>query len=196
MKFPLDLTFKLLALSSQIYIRDASGQMVGYVKQKMFKLKEDISIFSDESQTLLLYSIKADRIIDFSANYHFTDASGRFFGSIKREGMRSFWKASYLVTDSNNAEVFRISEESGWTKVMDSLLSEIPVIGMFTGYVLNPAYLVKDTKGVVVARLAKQAAMLESKFNVELKSSLANNDEQATIMLAVLMTTLLEKNRG
>ena len=196
MKFPLDLTFKLIALSSQIYIKDASGHLIGYVKQKMFKLKEDISIFSDESQTLLLYSIKADRIIDFSANYQFTDASGRFLGSIKREGMKSIWKASYLVTDSNNAEVFRISEESGWTKVLDGLLSEIPVVGIFTGYVLNPAFLVKDTKGFVVARLAKQAAFLESKFNVELKSSVGSNDEQAIIMLAVLMTTLLEKTRG
>lgn len=196
MKFPLDLTFKLIALSSQIYIKDASGQLIGYVKQKMFKLKEDISIFSDESQTHLLYSIKADRIIDFSANYHFTDASGRFLGSIKREGVRSLWKASYLVTDSNNAEVFRVSEESGWTKVLDGLLSEIPVIGIFTGYVLNPAYLVKDTEGLIIARLTKQAALLESKFNIELKSSLANNDEQAIIMLAVLMTTLLERNRG
>lgn len=196
MKFPLNLTFKLIALSNQIYIKDANGQLVGYVKQKMFKLKEAISIFSNESQTNLLYSIKADRIIDFSAVYNFTDSSGRFLGAIRREGMKSIWKASYLVIDSNNEEVFKISEESGWTKVLDGLLSEVPVIGMFTGYVFNPAYLVKNTDGLVIARLAKEAALLESKFSIELKNSLANDDEQVIIMLAVLMMTLLEKNRG
>lgn len=196
MKFPLALTFKLIALSSQIYINDASGQLTGYVKQKMFKLKEDINIFSDESQTQLLYNIKADRIIDFSANYNFTDASGRQFGSIKREGMKSMWKASYLVNDSNNREMFRISEESGWTKVLDGVFSQLPVVGMFTGYFFNPAYLVKDMNGNTVARLAKQAAMLEGKFSVDLTGNLATDDEQTVLMLAVLMTTLLEKQRG
>jgi hypothetical protein len=59
MNYPLDLSFKLLALASQIYIRDANGNLFGYVKQKLFKLKEDINIFADESQTRQLYNIKA-----------------------------------------------------------------------------------------------------------------------------------------
>ena len=50
MNYPIELTFKLLALASQIYIRDANGNLMGYVKQKMFKLKEDINIFADENQ--------------------------------------------------------------------------------------------------------------------------------------------------
>ncbi len=68
MNFPIELSFKLLALASQIYIRDASGNMIGYVKQKMFKLKEDINIFTDENQTQQRFNIKADRVIDFSAH--------------------------------------------------------------------------------------------------------------------------------
>ena len=49
MNYPIELSFKLLAIASQIYIRDANGQLTGYVKQKLFKLKEDINIFADES---------------------------------------------------------------------------------------------------------------------------------------------------
>ena len=43
------------------------GNLIGYVKQKMFKLKEDINIFADENQTQQRFNIKADRVIDFSA---------------------------------------------------------------------------------------------------------------------------------
>jgi hypothetical protein len=81
MNFPLSLSFKLLALANQIYVRDANGNLLGYVKQKMFKLKEDINIFADEQQTQLLFNIKADRMIDWSANYSFTDSRGSFLGS-------------------------------------------------------------------------------------------------------------------
>ena len=84
MNYPIELTFKLLALASQIYIRDADGNLIGYVKQKLFKLKEDINVFADESQSKLLFNIKDDRVIDFSARYNFTSSSGQFIGSIKR----------------------------------------------------------------------------------------------------------------
>ena len=93
MNYPIDFSFKLLALASQIYIRDANGNLLGYVKQKLFKLKEDINVFADEGQTKHLFNIKADRVIDFSAKYNFTDSSGKFLGFIKRQGMRSIWKA-------------------------------------------------------------------------------------------------------
>jgi uncharacterized protein YxjI len=86
MNYPIDFSFKILAIASQIYIRDVNGSLVGYVKQKLFKLKEDINVFGDENQTQLLFNIKADRVIDFSAKYNFTDAHGTSLGSIKRRG--------------------------------------------------------------------------------------------------------------
>jgi uncharacterized protein YxjI len=100
MNFPVDLTFKLLALASQIYVRDANGNLMGYVKQKLLKLKEDINVFADESQTAVIYNIKADRVLDFSARYTFRDGAGNVIGSIKRKGMRSIWKANYEIADA------------------------------------------------------------------------------------------------
>jgi len=58
MNYPINFTFKLLALASQIYIRDASGNLLGYVKQKLFKLKEDINIYADENQTRLMFNTR------------------------------------------------------------------------------------------------------------------------------------------
>ena len=54
MNYPIKLSFKLLAIASQIYVRDANGQLIGYVKQKLLKLKEDINVFADEQQTASL----------------------------------------------------------------------------------------------------------------------------------------------
>jgi hypothetical protein len=55
MQFPLKLTFKILAVAPQITVTDASGQILFYVKQKLFKLKEAITVYSDSSQTRELY---------------------------------------------------------------------------------------------------------------------------------------------
>ena len=68
MNYPLQMRFKILALAPQIHVTDSTGATVCYVRQKMFRLKENVSVFRDETQKTLLCEIKADRIIDWSAS--------------------------------------------------------------------------------------------------------------------------------
>lgn len=195
MNYPLDLTFKLLALASQIYIRDANGNLLGYVKQKLFKLKEDINIFTDENQNQLLFNIKADRVLDFSARYNFTGSNGQFLGSIRRKGMRSIWKAHYEISDANNQQVLQFHEENAWTKVFDALVGEIPIVGMFTGYLFNPAYILSRMDNSPVLLMKKQPAFFEGKFQLLPQTQISQNEE-TLVLLSSLMLTLMERRRG
>lgn len=195
MNYPIDFSFKLLAIASQIYIRDANGSLLAYVKQKLFKLREDINVFADENQTQHLFNIKADRVLDFSAKYNFTDARGNFLGSIKRRGMRSIFKASYEIYDGRDVQVMKINEENGWIKVIDSVIGELPVVGMFTGYFFNPSYVVTRTDDSPVARLAKQPAFFEGKFRMS-KLGEIGPEEESRVLLSLLTMTLLERIRG
>ena len=195
MNFPIDLSFKLMALASQIRVTDANGQMLGYVKQKLFKLKNEITVFADEAQTNPLFGIKADRIIDFSAKYNFTAANGAPMGSIRRRGMRSIWKASYDIFNTSGQQVLKIHEENDWIKVIDALVGELPVVGMFTGYLFNPAYLIERMDGTVLMRLAKQPAFFEGKFQLTPQMQIPPNEE-TRLLLGVLAMTMLERMKG
>ncbi len=200
MNYPLQMNFKILAIAPQIFIRDATGVEVMYVKQKLFKLKEAINIFSDQSQTRQLYTINAERIIDFSARYNFSDWQGRNLGAVKRRGMRSLWKASYDVLEGDTIK-FHIQEENAFIKLMDGCFGEIPVVGMFSGYVFNPSYLVtrpglSGEPGPAVMRLAKQPAFLESSFTIEQIDPSLNETEEKQILLSLMMMVLLERSRG
>lgn len=194
MEYPLELKFKILALAPQLSIRDASGGLVFYVKQKLFKLKEEVTVFSDESQTNEMYSINADRILDFSARYNFTDVGGFDLGAVKREGMRSLWKAHYDIFE-NDAVTMTIREENPWVKVLDGLFGEIPFIGALSGYVFHPAFLVTRADGTVVMRLQKQASFFESTFTITKQAELTERDE-TRVLLSLLMMILLERGRG
>src|SRR3989304_9689551 len=90
-----------MAWAPQRSVPDASGQQIFYVKQKLFKLKEAVNVFADSAQTRQLYTINADRILDFSAQYHFSDSNGAKLGSGKRHGMRSRWRARYNVLNGS-----------------------------------------------------------------------------------------------
>ena len=196
MQYPLNLSFKILALAPQIFVRDASGEVVCYVKQKMFKLKEAVTVYRDQAKTQVLCEIKADRVIDWSANYHFFDASGETFGSVRRKGMRSLWRARYEVFDESGVHISTISEENPGAKIMDSLLGEIPILSMFTGYLFHPRYLLSSAvDDSPKMRLSKQSALWEGKYNLERMYDFDDVDELRGLM-AFMMMTLLERRRG
>ena len=196
MNFPLELRFKILALASQISVTDARGQVICYVKQKMFKLKEAVTVFSDASQTTPLFRIAADRIIDISAQYRIEDASGAELGVVQRHGMRSFWRAHYEVRRGGQL-AFTLREENAWVKVADHFLGEIPIVGILSGYLFHPAYLLTrgDSNGEAVLRVEKRPAFFEGVYRVEQKASASDDDERLGL-LAILMMALLERQRG
>ena len=200
MNYPLKMSFKILAVAPQIFVRDAHGQELMYVKQKLFKLKEAINIFSDQSQTNQLYTIKADRVIDFSARYSFTDSQSMSLGAVKRRGMRSIWKASYDVMEGDSIN-FHVQEENAFVKLMDGCFGEIPVLGIFSGYVFNPAYLVtrpgtSGELGPTVMRLVKEPAFLESSFSIDKTDPTLSQRDEERILLSLMMITLLERRKG
>lgn len=195
MNYPLQLSFKILAIAKQLSVVDSTGRLVFYVKQKAFKLKEAVTVFADEAQTQALYTINADRVLDFSARYHFTDArTSSTLGSVKRQGMKSLWRSRYDIMEGEQV-VMTIQEANPWAKVFDSLLGEVPVLGMFTGYFFHPAYNVLRPNGAAVMRLVKEPAFFEGKFKLESLGPMQEREE-VLALLSLLMMVLLERARG
>ncbi|MFD1064163.1 hypothetical protein ACFQ1Q_12970 [Winogradskyella litorisediminis] len=193
--FPIKFTFNITTFSNDFSAVDASGKTVAYVKQKMFKLKEDISIYNNESKSILNYKIKADRWIDFSAAYSFKDANGKEIGKIARKGWASMWKAKYHIIDQHQQLQYQINEDNGWVKVFDRMFGEIPILGGLTGYVFNPSYSLKDNQGNVIARLKKEPSFFGRKFSLE-KLGEMDTDDKERIILGFMMMVLLERRRG
>ncbi len=194
MHYPLQLTFKLWTFAPQVSITDEQNNLIFYVKQKLFKFKESITVFADHQQNQPLYYINADRIIDFSARYDFTDTNNNYVGSVKRRGLKSIWRARYDIFDGE-VNTFNIQEKNPWIKVADALFAEIPVIGILSGYVFQPIYLVSRDDGNVVMRLEKNPSFFSRRFTIKAVDQLSDRQEQQ-VLLSLLMLLLLERNRG
>ena len=191
LQYPLFLKFKITTLSSDFTITDNNGNSLAYVRQKMFRLKEDVVVFNNESKTQENYRIKANQWIDFNASYAITDHSGKNLGKIARKGMRSIWKATYNILDSNDNQKYKVQEENAWVKVLDGLVGEIPVIRAFTGYFLNPTYIVRDNNGKEIYRLKKMPSFFGRKFQLDQINDI-EDEEETLIVLSLMMMVLLE----
>ena len=196
LQYPLTLSFKILALASQATVTDANGRTVLYTKQKLLKFKEHVEIWTDKSQSTRLADIKANKVIDWSARYFFTDTTGAAIGSVGRRGWRSLWKAHYeSFSPGDDSPDFSIHEGNPWIKVADSIIGDIPIVGMFSGYFLHPSYQASRADGVPAMRLTKQPAFWEGRFQIEKTADLTPREE-LNLFLSFLMLVLLERRRG
>ena len=103
--------FTLLGAAFHIY--DPSGAVVLYSRQKAFKLKEDIRLYTGEDMQTEVLSIQARQIIDFSAAYDVVDSTtGEKVGALRRKGMRSILQDEWLILDAQDMFIGVIKEDS------------------------------------------------------------------------------------
>ncbi len=99
--------------SPKFYFYDAQNRLIAFVKQKAFKLREDIRVYSDEGMSSELLHIQARRIIDWSAAYDVRDSlTQQKVGALKRKALQSLVRDEWVIMDANDMEVGRIQEDS------------------------------------------------------------------------------------
>ncbi len=103
--------FKIFGASFHIY--DATGSLVGYCKQKAFKLREDIRLFTDESMSTPVLTLCARSIIDFGVTFDVSLPDGSTIGSLRRKGLMStFMRDQWHLFDEHGVEAALIQEQN------------------------------------------------------------------------------------
>jgi len=159
------------------HIYDPDGRVAFYSKQKAFKLKEDIRVYTGEDMRTEILLIQARQALDVSAAYDVIDsASGQKIGALKRKGLKSVIKDEWIFMDVNDREVGRIKEDTlFWALVRRFITNIFPqtYIGSFNGARVctfkqnfNPFVMkikldfTPDTQGLLDRRLGIAAAVL------------------------------------
>lgn len=169
--------FKLLGDAFHIY--DSMGSVLFYSKLKAFKLKEDIRLYTGEDMRTEVLSIRARSILDFSTAYDVVDSqTGELTGTLKRKGLKSLLRDSWIIMDTQGRDVGTIEEDStALALIRRFLLNILPqsFTGTVNGQVVfqfrrhfNPFVLrmeldfSPDTQGLLDRRLGIAAGILLS----------------------------------
>lgn len=103
----------LTLIGAKFHIFDPQGNLAMFVKLKGFKIKEDIRIYADESQTRELLSIRTKSIFDIAGTYDIRDTTtGETIGALRRKGLKSMLRDEWLILDANGLEIGKIVEDS------------------------------------------------------------------------------------
>jgi hypothetical protein len=110
----------------EVHVYDSAGQVIGFSRQKAFKLKEDIRVYGDETEKEERLLIKARQIIDFSAAYDVVDAkSGSKVGALRRKGFTSILRDSWEFLDASDRSIGIIQEDSMFLALVRRFLTNL-----------------------------------------------------------------------
>ena len=115
----------LKVFGSSFHVYDGD-RIVGFSKQKAFKLKEDIRVYADESMSRELLQIHARKIVDFSSAYDIIDSeSGQKVGAARRKGFKSMMRDSWELLDADDHPVAQLQEDSMAMALLRRFLSNL-----------------------------------------------------------------------
>lgn len=104
---------KISSLAPCFYIDDHVGNALAFLRKKVFTWKDEVRVFTDETQSMELLRIKARKIIDWGTAFDVTDSiNQQKVGALKRRGWKSVMRKEWLIMDAFDQEIGRIQEDS------------------------------------------------------------------------------------
>ena len=117
---------QVFALAGKFRFYEPGGKLVLFSEQKMFKLREDIRVFSDESKSQEVLMIKARQFIDFSAAYDVVDSAiGQKIGALRRKGLASMLRDEWEILDVSDNVIGKLFEDSMGLALIRRFLSNL-----------------------------------------------------------------------
>jgi len=187
MQYPLELRYKTTELKPQISVTDATGKMVLTMNHTPSETGSEVLVYGDLERSAPSYTISPDWILDFSAQYHFSDDAGQLLGSVRREGERSLWRTRFEIMNGEPPNL-EIREENSFAKFMDAIMGEIPLLG---AVIPRLVYLVRSEDGETLVRIEKQPRLFENIFKIK-KQGEMDGPEETRVLLSLLIMFLTE----
>lgn len=143
---------KLVGASFHIY--DKEQNLIFYVKQKGFKLKEDIRVFTSESMTEEVLLIQARNAIDISGTYDvFDSATNEKIGILRRKGLKSMFKDEWLILDTSENEIGNIKEDHVGLAIIRRFITNL-IPQSFKGTLNNqPVFTFKQKFNPIISKI-------------------------------------------
>jgi hypothetical protein len=193
LNFPLQFKFSFW-LGMEVEVLDANYTQVAFIKQKLFDFREHTEIFTNPDKSKKLFNIRANRMIDWTANYIIED-NEKQLGYVRRHGFASLWKATYEIYNNENQHLYTIQENNGFIKVLDSMLSQVPFLSFFSGFFFNPSYSVVDLNEKLLFTLSKQPSFFSREFILKDESK-TTLDNPELVFCSLIQMLCLERDRG
>lgn len=170
-------------MGSSLEVFDGSGRLMGFCRQKAFRLKEDLRFYSDASQSKLVLTIQARQIIDLGATYDVRLASGDLIGSVRRRALKSMVRDEWTILDHAGNTSGVLQEDSTNLALLRRFIEIL-------AYFIPQTYHVSDSADTLVATMHTRRNPFVHKMDVNIHQDHDRIDDLMLMSLACLLVAV------
>jgi hypothetical protein len=177
MRFPVDVTFKLLGWRAAIHLTDGSGRMIGYVPPSR-QPDGQLSIYANEGLGPPIYTIRAQDPF----TQWFEDAAGRRIGTF---GLDQLGQGKFIFVAGEPR--FQFVEGSEWLDFVDRLIPSVPILNGLTGLFVRPRVLaVRMEGGTEVLQMVKKRMAIDIRYSLGALGEIDGSECECLVLSAVI----------
>lgn len=171
---------QMLTLVGGVYrIFAPDGRLVFYSRLKAFKLREDIRLYTSESMSTEVLTIKARQIFDISATYDVVDATtGEKVGALRRKGLKSLIQDEWAILDRADQPIGVIQEDG------------LAILRRFINFI--PQRFHAEVHGLEVCTYQQNFNPFTFKMSVEFEPGKGNFFDRRLGLAAAILLTAVE----
>lgn len=179
---------KVMTVGNKYWIEDTAGRILGFCKQKILKLKEDIRVYTDESLSVELFRIQQQQILDVWGNFAVIDSvSNIILGYVKRELWSEVGRDAWDVQNAYQQTIGRIVEKSLGRALTRKY---VPMGGLL------PEKMQLELNGQVVAEINQDFKVIGDIWNLNCFQVPPDFDRRVLLACMILMGTIERQRRG
>ena len=177
---------KIFRIVDQYWIEDQNGNKLAYSKQKFWRIKEDIRIFTDDSMNHELFRIAQAQIIDMWGKFDVIDSDTNSpVGYFRRKALKSsFISDEWEIYDKNNQIIGRLAERTGR--------------GLARKYVpggkLIPEKITMELNGQPVVQINQKFKIVGDIWEIQCHS-LPEQFDRRVLLASVILMAMIERQR-
>lgn len=107
----------------------SKGELLAFAHQKRLALKEKIEFYTDESKTELVFSFRAEKVLDVHGRFLVEDAKNTPIGIFRKDFTKSLAASTWYIVDDNDARLISFTEANKTLAILRRYLEFVPIVG-------------------------------------------------------------------
>lgn len=105
------------------------SELVAFAQQRRFAFKERVDFYTDEVKSDLVFTFRAEKIMDIHGRFFVEDANGVRIGAFRKQFKQSLINSTWTIIDNNDVATLTIKESNQFLAAIRRFGGWIPLLG-------------------------------------------------------------------
>ena len=173
------------------YDGGVKGALIAFAEQKRFTFRESITVWTDESRAEVLFSVKAEKILDIHGKFLVRDAADNLIGYCRKAFGASLFRSTWEVYSASDELLFTATEKNKFIAITRRIARFFPYLEDIAPFF--PFNFIFEKDGNVVGHHMRLWGRLADQYVLTLEDDYKQCDRRMLLALGILLDALQDR---